>query len=383
MDFYRVVSGDSLYTIGLIYNVTPQAIAHANGLNMEESLVVGMNLVIPTNDNPPDFKPTIETFGYYLPASDPDGSLIRSLGQYLTYLGLFDFPITESGEIIGTIDPNILSIAREQKVLAFPVLTNLEEGNFSSDLGRAVISNPEILNTFINNIMALLDQYDLPGIMVDFENLYPEDRDLFTNFIRLLFERLHRENKLLGVNVAAKWEDLPEAPWAGFFDYRALAPYMDLAAIMTYEWGYRGGPPSPTAPLPFVRRVLDYAIASGIPPSNIVMGMTNYGYNWPLPYSPENPTYTVTLDQIWDIGRLYNVPILFDDEVKQPYIDYFNSKGVQHIAWFEDALSHYYKYQLAREYGLKGVFHWTINLPLQATWYIVSNMFNIRKLDTV
>ncbi len=432
MEFYTVETGDTLNAIGLAFNVSPQAIAEVNGLNMADPLVAGMNLVIPTQPQGPEItytvqpgdtlysiaqefnvnvvdiielnaltypftlsigqrliihpsgdtspRPTIETFGYYLPASDPNRSLIHSLGQYLTYLGVFDFPVTATGEITGTMEADVLSAAREEGIAVFPVLTNLEEGEFNSDLGRAIVSNPDILETLIDNILAFLQEYNLLGVMIDFENLYPEDRDQFTNFIRLLFERLHSQNKLLGVNIAAKWEDLPDRPWAGFFDYSALAPYMDLAAIMTYEWGWRGGPPTPTAPINFVRRVLDYALASNIPADRILMGMTNYGYDWPLPYDPANLASTITLEQIWDIGRTYNVPIVFHDDVKQPSIDYINTEGIQHRAWFEDALSHYYKYQLVEEYGLRGVFYWTINLPLTATWYILSNMFNIRKL---
>ena len=94
------------------------------------------------------------------------------------------------------------------------------------------------------------------------------------------------------------------------------------------------------------------------------------------PMNPNRAT-TVTLERIWEIGRTYNAPIIFDEEVKQPFMDYTDARGIQHRAWFEDALSHYYKYQLVQEYGLRGVFYWTINLPLTATWYIVSNMFNI------
>ncbi|HZJ56616.1 MAG TPA: LysM peptidoglycan-binding domain-containing protein [Clostridia bacterium] len=432
MEFYTVKPDDTLDAIGLAFDISPQAIVDVNGLNPEEPLVVGMNLVIPTqspteevtytvqqgdtlfsiaqqfgvtvysiialNDLTFPFELaigqtliiqpaggstpvlTIETFGYYLPISDPDAFLIRALGRYLTYVGIFDFPVTETGEITGSISPIVLDAAREESVLPVPVLTNLKEGEFDSDLGRAVIATPEILNTFIENIMAFLELYDLPGVMIDFENLHPEDRDLFTNFIRLLFERLHSQDKLLGVNIAAKWEDLPDRPWAGFFDYRALAPYMDLAAIMTYEWGWRGGPPSPTAPLPFVRKVLDYAIASDIPPDRILMGLTNYGYDWPLPYGPANPASTVTLAGVWNLGRTYDAPIIFHDDVKQPSMDYINASGIQHIAWFEDALSHYNKYLLVPEYGLRGVFYWTLNLPLTATWYILSKMFNIRKI---
>jgi len=373
---YRVEPGDTLYSIAQQFNISVNDLISLNALTYPFDLSVGQTLIIRSRDEARAESP-IETFGYYLPVSDPDNFLINSLGQYLTYLGIFDFPVTASGQIIGTIDADTLAAANNMGIGVFPVLTNLQEGEFNSDLGRAIVSNEETLNTLTDNIMVFLGEYNLPGVMIDFENLYPEDRDLFTNFIRLLYQRLHSENKLLGVNIAAKWEDLPDRPWAGFFDYSALAPYMDLAAIMTYEWGWQAGPPSPTAPLPFVRRVLDYAIASNIPANNIVMGLTNYGYNWSLPYEPSNRATTVTLERIWEIGRTYNAPIIFDEEVKQPFMDYTDARGIQHRAWFEDALSHYYKYQLVQEYGLRGVFYWTINLPLTATWYIVSNMFNI------
>ena len=39
------------------------------------------------------------------------------------------------------------------------------------------------------------------------------------------------------------------------------------------------------APLPNVRRVLDYAVTE-IPPEKIYLGIPNYGYDWPLPFRP-------------------------------------------------------------------------------------------------
>mgnify|MGYP001046718969 CR=1 FL=1 len=431
MIIYTVKAGDDLNSIGLAFDVSPLDIAEVNGLNIGEPLVIGMNLVIPDETpgdevtytvvqgdtlfsisqrfdvsvmdlislnaltfpfiiHPGDIliirpagdvgpTPPIETFGYYIQAGDPNASLIRFLGQFLTYIGVFDFPVTDAGEITGVMNPNTLVAAQEVGSQIFPVLTNLVEGEFDSELGRIIVSNREVINNLLNNIIDLLKQYNLPGVMIDFENLFPEDRNLFTNFIRLLSDRLHSQNKLLGVNIAPKWEDLPDRPWAGFFDYAALAPYMDLAAIMTYEWGWKGGPPTPTAPLPFVRRVLEFAIASGITPDKIIMGMTNYGYDWLLPYDPESLATTVVLEEMWTAGRVFNVPIVFDDEVKQSSIEYTDFNGIERIAWFEDALSHNYKYQLALEFELRGVFYWTINFPLKATWYIVSNTFDIQK----
>lgn len=429
MDIYRVQAGNTLGQIAGQFGVPAETIARVNGVDPLEPLVIGMNLVIPlekvmptttyivqpgdtiftiangqnttvaqiVSDNglaypytvnpgqvliirPGQPKPAIETLGYYDPSNIEDkAALIRELGQYLTYLGIFDFPVTATGEITGIIDESVLEASILGSVMALPVLTNLVSGEFNSDLAHTILSDESILNTFLDNIITFLEQYDLQGVIIDFENLYPEDRDIFTNFIRLLYERLHEINKILVVNIAAKWEDLPDRPWAGFFDYRALSPYMDRAAIMTYEWGYRSGPPFPIAPLPYVRRVLDYAIASGIAADKILMGMVFYGYNWELPYNPSNLATTVTLPQVWNLARRYGSSIIFDDESQTPHMFYFDESGIQHEIWFEDALSHYLKYQLAEEYDLRGVFYWIINQPFDATWYIVSNLFAIEK----
>lgn len=435
MIIYEVQPDDTLLQIAQKFGVSAESIANINGLEISDQLVVGMALVIPTNIpqintnhivRPGDSiwslslryntpmsqlillnnlhypyilypnqtlsigsqgttfyqqQPTIETLGYYDPAADPNQpALIDELGKFLTYIGIFEFPITETGDIIGTLDPEVLDAARRNEVAALPVLTNLREGNFDPDLARTVLSNPTTLNNLINNIISLLQQQDLVGIIIDFENLFPEDRQLFTNFIRLLSERLHSIDKILVLNLASKWADWPEKEWVGFFDYNALGPLIDIAAIMTYEWGYREGPPQPTAPLPFVRSTLDYAIANNIPVNKILMGMTLYGYDWELPHTPEKLATTVTLPRVWDLARRYNATITFAEEVQQPFMTYVDDEDINHEVWFENARSHYSKYQLVIEYGLRGVFYWIIHMPFPSTWYMVSNLFSIRKL---
>jgi len=228
--------------------------------------------------------------------------------------------------------------------------------------------------------MFLVNRYDLKGAIIDIENMYPEDRDLFTEFIRLLSETLHENGKILILNMPPKWEEWPDRDWVGFFDYNALGEYIDIAAIMTYEWGWREGPPRPTAPINNVRRALDYAVENNIPPDKILMGLTLYGYDWTLPDTPQNLAKAVTLPIVWNLARKYRTSIKFDDEVKQPYTEYVNGNGIGHKVWFPNALSHYYKYGLVKEYGLRGVFYWTLTQPLTATWYILSELFEIKKV---
>ena len=66
-------------------------------------------------------------------------------------------------------------------------------------------------------------------------------------------------------------------------DYRLLGEAANHVMLMTYEWGYSQGPPMAVAPINMVRKVVEYAV-SEIPPEKIILGIPNYGYDWPLPF---------------------------------------------------------------------------------------------------
>ena len=66
---------------------------------------------------------------------------------------------------------------------------------------------------------------------------------------------------------------------------RLMEKQYDFVILMTYEWGWSGGPPMAVAPINSVRAVINYAV-SVIPAKKIMMGMPLYGYDWELPYEP-------------------------------------------------------------------------------------------------
>ena len=69
---------------------------------------------------------------------------------------------------------------------------------------------------------------------------------------------------------------------------KAIGEVVDFVVIMTYEWGYSGGPPMAVSPIGPVRKVLEYAVTE-MTPNKIMMGQNLYGYDWTLPYKPGNP----------------------------------------------------------------------------------------------
>ena len=83
--------------------------------------------------------------------------------------------------------------------------------------------------------------------------------------------------------LAPKTSATQQGKWYEAHDYRAHGQIADFVVIMTYEWGYSGGPAMAVSPIDQVRKVLEYAITE-MPPNKIMMGQNLYGYDWTLPF---------------------------------------------------------------------------------------------------
>ena len=66
-------------------------------------------------------------------------------------------------------------------------------------------------------------------------------------------------------------------------DYEAHGRIADFVVLMTYEWGYRLGPPQAISPINQMRRVVEYAL-SVMPAEKIFLGFQIYARDWLLPH---------------------------------------------------------------------------------------------------
>lgn len=132
------------------------------------------------------------------------------------------------------------------------------------------------------------------------------------------------------------------------------------------------------APINQVRRVLEYAVTE-IPPQKISMGIPNYGYDWPLPYE-RGTTRAQTIGNIEAVRIAINqgVEIQFDELSGSPFFNY-ERNGVMHEVWFEDVRSLQLKFDLIKEFGLRGPGYWQIMQLFRANWLLLEDNFFISK----
>ncbi len=420
MLIHVVQRGDTLWRISNFYGVSISEIVRANQLPNPDVLVIGQSLVIPTQDNihivrpgeslwsianqygvplqaliqenqienpsliyPGQIiripKPIIEVNGYLTRTGTAGEQILRYTGEFLTYLSMFSYRIQADGSLIPLNDESVLAMASQMEVVPLMTITNFTETGFSSDLAHAVLASAEAQEQLISNILDIMNQKGFEGLNIDFEYVYPDDRELYNQFLARAANAMHANNYSISTALAPKIRaDQPGLLYEAH-DYPVHGELTDFVVLMTYEWGWSGGPPWAIAPINEVRRVLDYAV-SVIPRSKILMGIPLYGRDWRLPYTPGTRAATITLQEALRRAIRYGAQIQYNELYQSPYFRYVDEAGVQHEVWFEDARSFQAKYDTVKEYGLRGVSYWELNLEAPQNWPVLVSNFRVRKL---
>ncbi|NLL44052.1 MAG: LysM peptidoglycan-binding domain-containing protein [Mollicutes bacterium] len=376
MIIHVVKPGDTLYQISQMYNVDYQKITFDNQIPLDEYLVVGQTLVIIYDPNIKKFR-EIEVNGYTFPNINTEALL--EILPYLTYLCIFSYQVTPEGNLILINDDYLIEVAKINNVIPIMVITNIGlSGRFDSDLAKTILTNEELQNKLIDNVMEIVQEKGYMGLNIDFEYVYPENKELFINFINKVYERLKNNNYLLFVSLAPKIRSDQPGILYEAHDYQAIGNLADRIVLMTYEWGYAGGPARAVAPINLVQRVLDYAITE-IPSEKILMGIPNYGYDWILPYIEGTFAKSIGNYEAIEIARHYRQAINYDYIAQTPFFNYYDELIQLHEVWFEDARSIQAKLELPIKYNLAGISYWTINRFFPQNYLVLNSLFDIKK----
>jgi spore germination protein len=376
--FYFVQPGDNLYSIARRYGINYQTLAQVNRVPTTRPLPIGLKLYIPPR---PRRKAEINAYveplgGRVSPALEQSA---RKAAPYLTYLAPFSFQIQRDGTLKELPLNNFPSIARSNNAVLMMVVTNLEGGQFSAELGRIILTNQTVQNKLLDTIIATANRYNFRDIHFDMEFLPPELRESYNSFLRKAKSRLSAQGLLMSTALAPKTSATQKGAWYEAHDYRAHGQIADFVVLMTYEWGYSGGPAMPVSPINQVRRVIDYALTE-MPASKIMMGQNLYGYDWTLPFVPGGQyAKAVSPQRAIEIAAENNVPIKYDTTAQAPNFDYTDNQGKQHKVWFEDARSIQAKFNLVKELGLRGVSYWKLGLSFPQNWLLIEDNFDVVK----
>lgn len=240
---YTVQPGDTLKSISEKLQIPEQGLSRWLGISPAtagKELVAGWTLYVPELLTS---KKTIEVNAYMTPSGQPsDAEMLQTVSD-ITYVSMFSYQVKADGTLKPLNDAVARQAAKRYEIAPLMTVTNFDGNTFNTELAHTILANRSMRQKVIDHILSELGERGFRGVNVDFEHMRPTDRPLYNQFIQQLGDAVRARNYSLSIAMGPKTSDEPNAPWMGAFDYRTLGREVDFLMLMTYEWGWVGGPP--------------------------------------------------------------------------------------------------------------------------------------------
>lgn len=296
------------------------------------------------------------------------------------------FNLQEDGSLkLNYVSTYLIDTMHEKGIKVVPFLSN----HWNRTAGINALKDVESLST---QIADYVEEYDLDGVNVDIENVTHEQRDQYTQLVRLLREKIP-DHKEISVAVAANPNDW-QLGWHGSYDYANLAKYADHLVIMAYDEHFEGGEAGPVASIGFVEDSIRYAL-SKTTPDKIVVGIPFYGRVWSLD-SNRIVGKGISSKTIQDILNHCESTITYDEKSQSVKAEFkitetsgkytvggdFVLDPGNYVVWFENDASYQAKLGLIQKYDLKGAGSWSLGQEDPSIWNHYDQWLNGESTDS-
>ncbi len=264
-------------------------------------------------------------------------------------------------------DASFITEARKKDCRVIVTLTDYNEAThrFDPAISAAVLAAPDTRRRHVAAVASWCRINDVDGVDVDWEALTAQQRKAYATFVEELARRLHKDGRLIAVDVYPKTRE--PGGWDGprAQDWRRLGGAVDQFRIMTYNYSGSWSGPGPLSPPEWMDRVLDFA-ETQVEPRKIVMGVGFYGRDW---------RGAQTTDLVWaDVRRIRsaNKTRASRGPSAELMLSY-RREGAGHTAFFPDAEAIDAKLVMLLEKHphIRGVYCWIMGQEDPAAWKVL------------
>ena len=313
---------------------------------------------------------TWDYFSEYGSAPDRSGSQIDGVNVVSPSF----FYLDENGNLqenIGNEGEAYIQWAHSNGYKVWPMVSNAYAARESLDITSNIMNSYENRKKLIEDIIEKCKQYNLDGINIDFENMYAEDKDMYSRFIIELTPRLKELGKVISVDVTAP--DGGET-WSLCFDRNVIGDVADYIVFMAYDQnGASSTEPGTTAGYNWVQlNLIKFLQTEAIDSEKIILGIPFYTRVWTTDASG-NIISRSTID-MKDIDSVIpeGVEKTWNDELKQYYVEYMDGSNKKQI-WIEDLDSLKAKISLVKENDLAGIASWQKDMESDDVWTMIKS----------
>jgi len=293
--------------------------------------------------------------------------------------------IYANGDVQSDPDPKLTAFVQTLKTRGIDLPVMPMVNNYDGKLGWCppaflqMLANPAARKNLAEQLEAYADERHEPGIVIDFESLPQSSQKGFESFVHDLSVSLHAKNMKLMVA-------LPAADWT--FDYKYFASQADAIILMNYDFRWPTSPPGPIAPQDWFIRNINNMVKI-VPPDKIIMGIANYGYDWPTPtkHDPHPVASSLSFQQGVLTAVESGADALYDPDSFNLHYSYEDGTGRVHNVWMLDGVTGYNELRAAEQAGVAGTALWRLGLEDPSIWSIWDAVHSDKatrdKLETV
>jgi len=306
--------------------------------------------------------PVIRWAWYVTYAKDSFTALQANVGA-LTMVSPAYFTLQKDGTVKNDEEAETNALLRAARVKIIPMVKNEPHNAAFTPL----IATPEAREKLAATIADLVVPRNYDGINVDFEDIRPEDRPLLTDLMSRISAKIRPSGKLVTQDIVGKTRDSTTG-YGGAFDYAALAPSVDYALFMAYDYHYAGGDAGPVAPINWVRDVATFATQT-FGAGKVLLGMPLYGYDWNI--SSGGTAKAVTFNQALERSKRPGATRTIDLASQSEVVRYQDPNGDQHETWFESAQTFDAKFSVVQQLRISGFGLWRIGQEDSGIWDVM------------
>jgi len=323
---------------------------------------------------PPQIPPPVEpasrplSIGFYINWDESSyASLQRNLDRLdwviAAWAHLQDAP---GGNPLATeVDPPALNLIRETRpqVRIIPMVQNLNDEKWNSNLLARLISDEASRQSLINALTAFVEGNKFGGVCVDFEEAPPASQ----HNLLLFMQELHATFSAKGLLVLQA-VPFTDPDWK-YRDYEAASDYL---LLMAYDQNWSGSHPGPVAGQDWFETNLINRMRD-LNPAKTIIALGSYGYDWA---DNAQDAKEVTVQEAMISSRDSEADIVFDAATKNPYFEYDEEDESHHTVWFLDAVTAYNQMRAASGYKCAGFAIWRLGSEDPSVWSILGPVQN-------
>ncbi|WFT72974.1 glycosyl hydrolase family 18 protein [Halobacillus naozhouensis] len=219
----------------------------------------------------------------------------------------------------------------------------------------------------IHQLLRLAKENNLDGINLDFENVYEEDGEWFTQFVRELTPRAHNQGLVISVDITFISNS---NQWSEFYERAELAEAADFLIVMAYDQHWATSPQAGSvASLQWVEQNLQ-ELLEVVPNEHLLLGIPLYTRLWEENNGEVSST-ALTMEEAERWVKEKGLTLELAGSTGQEYVQ-ATIDGTTYKMWLENETSLGKRIGLMEKYKLAGIASWSIYFADQEAWEFIN-----------